>query len=170
MEEKAGICYQVVVNGFTAVRCFLTGTDESNIVWLERKKNTVLKSRRSSLRCGLEAEAAGSLEPWQEDEELYVIRGGGYPIWRQDGTFVGALCISGLHHEEDHRMAAEAVRRYAERRKETVSYTHLDVYKRQQKNCSNTVRWMRCITARPATCIIRSVRSLFCLLYTSRCV
>lgn len=118
MEEKAGICYQVVVNGFTAVRCFLTGTDESNIVWLERKKNTVLKSRRSSLRCGLEAEAAGSLEPWQEDEELYVIRGGGYPIWRQDGNFVGALCISGLHHEEDHRMAAEAVRRYAERRKE----------------------------------------------------
>ena len=117
-EETAGICYQVVVNGFPVVRCFLTGTDESNMIWLDRKKNTVLKSQKSSLRCGLEAEAAGFLEPWQENTENYVIRGGGYPIWRQDGVFVGALCISGLHHEEDHRMAAEAVRRYAKRRKE----------------------------------------------------
>lgn len=120
LEEDAAICYQVVVDGFTVVRCFLTGTDESNIQWLERKKNTVQKSRKSSLRCGMEAEAAGRLEPWQEDREHYVIRGGGCPIWKQDGTFVGVLCISGLQHQEDHRMAAEAIRRYFDRRKENA--------------------------------------------------
>lgn len=117
LKEDAEICYQVVVDGFTVVRCFMTGTDESNILWLERKKNTVLKSRKSSLRCGMEAEAAGCLEPWQEDTDRYVIRGGGWPIWKLDGTFVGALCISGLQHQEDHRMAVEAIRRYFDRRK-----------------------------------------------------
>lgn len=109
-KEGAGICYQVIINDFTVVRGFLTGTDESNIAWLEKKKHTVLKSRKSSLRCGMEAELYARHETWQTDTNRYVIRGGGCPIWRKDGSFVGAVCISGLHHLEDHKMAVKALR------------------------------------------------------------
>lgn len=109
-ERNAGICYQVIVGEFHVVRGFLTGTDENNIAWLEKKKNTVLKSRKSSLRCGMEAELCGRKEPWQADTERYVIRGGGCPIWLKNGTFIGAVCISGLQHQEDHKIAMEALK------------------------------------------------------------
>lgn len=113
-EQNASICCQVVTDGFPTVRWFRTGTDESNIVWLNRKKNSVLKSRKSSLRCGMEAELLGVCEAWHKDEENYVIRGGGFPIWKTDGTFIGAVCVSGLFHAEDHRLAAAAVKKYRE--------------------------------------------------------
>lgn len=131
-ERNAGICYQVIVDGFHVVRAFLTGTDESNILWLEKKKNTVLKSRKSSLRCGMEAELCGREEPWQADTEHYIIRGGGCPIWLKDGTFIGAACISGLQHQEDHKITMEALKGYwmkrekagNERRDEDESCSH----------------------------------------------
>lgn len=116
-EMEAAICYQIIVHGFTVVRGFLTGTDESNIIWLEKKKNTVLKSQKSSLRCGVEAELCGNRESWQVDTEQYVIRGGGCPIWLKDGTFVGAACISGLQHQADHNMVMKAMRRYLAKQK-----------------------------------------------------
>lgn len=130
--QNVGICYQIIVDGFHVIRGFLTGTDESNISWLEKKKNTVLKSRKSSLRCGMEAELCGRVEPWQSDTECYVIRGGGCPIWLENGTFVGAVCISGLQHQEDHKMAMKALKSYwmkqkkagGERRDEHESGSH----------------------------------------------
>lgn len=114
-EQDAPVCCQIVLGGFPVVRWFRTGTDESNLIWLNRKKNSVLKSHKSSLRCGMEAELKGIHEVWHEDEENYVIRGGGFPLWKEDGTFVGAICVSGLFHADDHRLAAAAVRKYREK-------------------------------------------------------
>lgn len=113
-EQNAPVCCQVVIGDFPVARWFRTGTDESNIIWLNRKKNSVLKSHKSSLRCGMEAELKGIHETWHGDEENYVIRGGGFPIRMTDGTFVGAICVSGLFHAEDHRLAAAAVKKYRE--------------------------------------------------------
>lgn len=115
-EERLGICCQVVLEGFEVVRYFLPGTDASNIVWLNRKKNSVMASGWSSLRCGMEAELSGKREPWHKDTENYVIRGGGFPIKSEDGILLGALCISGLVHFEDHALCVRALRLLSERR------------------------------------------------------
>lgn len=112
-EKGAGICCQVVLEGFEVVRFFLPGTDAGNIIWLTRKKNSVMASGWSSLRCGMEAELNDRHEPWHEDTENYVIRGGGFPIREKDGILLGALCISGLVHYDDHAMCVEALRRLA---------------------------------------------------------
>lgn len=112
-ERGAGICCAVVLEGFEAARFFLPGTDAGNVVWLARKKNSVMMSGWSSLRCGMEAELNGRHEPWHEDTENYVIRGGGFPIRDKDGILLGALCISGLVHYDDHALCVEALRRFA---------------------------------------------------------
>ena len=57
-------------------------------------------------------------EDWYADEERYVIRGGGFPLYLENGTFVGALCISGLQHQEDHKLAVEALQIYLKQREE----------------------------------------------------
>lgn len=114
-ERQAAICAQVVLNGFEVVRFFRKGTDESNIIWLTRKKNSVYRSGGwSSLRCGMEAQLHGIHEPWHQDTDDYVIRGGGVPIHTPDGVLLGALCISGLVHLQDHQMAMEALRAFME--------------------------------------------------------
>lgn len=42
---------------------------------------------------------------WHENDN-YVICGGGFPIM-EDGICRGAICISGLKHEEDHELIVE---------------------------------------------------------------
>ncbi len=110
--ERLGICCQVVFEGFEVIRYFLPGTDSGNIIWLTRKKNSVMASGWSSLRCGIEAELSGWHEPWHEDTENYVIRGGGFPLKDRDGILLGALCISGLVHFEDHALCVRALRSF----------------------------------------------------------
>jgi len=116
--EHAGICCQVVLDNFEVIRFFLPGTDSSNIIWLTRKKNSVLVSGWSSLRCGMEAELNGIVKPWHADTVHYVIRGGGFPIHDGKGRLFGALCVSGLAHPEDHRLCVQALREYHSRIKE----------------------------------------------------
>lgn len=118
VEKGGGICCQIVLGDFTVVKGFMSGTDENNSVWLERKKNTVLKSHKSSLRCGLEAKLGVSAESWYGDTENYVIRGGGFPIWETDGTFRGAVCVSGRYHLDDQKIILEAMRHMIKGRKE----------------------------------------------------
>ncbi len=116
--RKLAVCCQVVLGGFPVTRWFLDGTGQENVIWLEKKKNTVLKKHLSSLRCGMEAELLENREDWYADEERYVIRGGGFPLYLENGTFVGALCISGLQHQEDHKLAVEALQIYLKQREE----------------------------------------------------
>lgn len=113
-KERLGICCQVVIEGFPVVRYFLPGTDAGNIVWLERKKNSVMASGWSSLRCGMESELNDKHEPWHDDTDNYVIRGGGFPLKDRDGILLGALCISGLVHFDDHALCVRALRRLQE--------------------------------------------------------
>ena len=118
--EKAPVCCQVVLNGFEVVRFFLDGTDESNIIWLTRKKNSVIESGGwSSLRCGMERELNGVEKAWHEDTENYVIRGGGVPIHDKAGKLLGVLCISGMVHFEDHALGMSALRKYMEAKENT---------------------------------------------------
>lgn len=118
VSRNLNVCCQVVIGEFPVTRWFLDGTGSDNVIWLERKKNTVLKKQMSSLRCGMEAELLENREEWYADEEHYVIRGGGFPLYLQDGTFAGALCVSGLQHQEDHKLAAEALQIYLKQMEE----------------------------------------------------
>ena len=41
-----------------------------------------------------------------------MIRGGGFPLKDRDGILLGALCISGLVHFEDHALCVRALRSF----------------------------------------------------------
>jgi len=111
-EQGLKVCCQIQVGDFVAARGFGNGTDESNIPFLNRKINAVYRSKKSSLRCRVEAELKELREEWYEDTENYVIKGGAFPISRTDGTILGAICVSGLFHEDDHKLAVEVLKRY----------------------------------------------------------
>ena len=110
------VCCQIKLGGFVVARGFGNGTDESNLPFLERKTNSVYRSGKSSLRCGMEAELTGP-EPWLADTETYAVKGGAFPIKLKDNTVVGAICVSGLFHVDDHKFAVEVLKKYQELRK-----------------------------------------------------
>lgn len=110
-EQGLKVCCQIKIGSFVVARGFGNGTDESNIPFLERKSNSVYRSGKSSLRCGMEAELLGP-EPWLADTETYVVKGGAFPIKLKDGTVAGVICVSGLFHVDDHKFAVEVLKRY----------------------------------------------------------
>lgn len=115
-EQGLKVCCQIKVGDFVAARGFGNGTDESNIPFLNRKTNTVYRSGKSSMRCGMEAELKNQREEWYADSENYVIKGGAFPIYQTDGTVLGAICVSGLFHVDDHKFAVEVLKRYQSER------------------------------------------------------
>lgn len=111
-EKGLNVCCQIKIGDFVAVRGFGNGTDESNIPFLDRKTNSVYRSGKSSMRCGMEAELKGLQEEWYGDSENYIIKGGAFPICQTDGTVLGTICVSGLFHVDDHKFAVEVLKKY----------------------------------------------------------
>lgn len=111
--EAKPVAMQAVLDGFTVFRYFPPGTGEANEFWMGKKYNTVCRAQASSLRAAVELEL--SRQPpaaWQEDEQHYALCGGGFPIRVRGKGLVGAYCISGLPHLDDHRLLTAALARY----------------------------------------------------------
>ena len=74
-------------------------------IWLKRKERTVLESGCSSYEVFLNKDQYSS---WI-DNDNYAICGGGYPII-ENGNCVGAICVSGLKHDEDHQLIVDILK------------------------------------------------------------
>jgi len=83
----------------------------SNEDWLRRKRNTVLRFGKSSLRVGLELERSGTTLEARQGLALadFAAHGGGFPIALRGTGCVGAVVVSGLTQREDHNMAVTAI-------------------------------------------------------------
>lgn len=73
--------------------------------WLKRKERTVLESGCSSYEVFLNKDQYSS---WI-DNDNYAICGGGYPIIENENC-VGAICVSGLKHDEDHQLIVDVLK------------------------------------------------------------
>ena len=85
----------------------LPGATPENQDWGRRKINTVLRTYKSSMRAGLEYDAAGRAQ-WPDvglRYEDFVIHGGGFPIAVKNAGVIAAIGISGLPSIEDHEIS-----------------------------------------------------------------
>ena len=79
--------------------------DKNGEMWLDRKEKTVLESGHSSLYVYENQE----LYPDMIDNNNYAVCGGGFPLIEQ-GKIKGVFCVSGLEHDQDHRLIIDSLK------------------------------------------------------------
>lgn len=94
----------------------LAGSAATNDDWLARKFRTVAKHNCSSWATACRARARGGdffAESGYRATDL-ALAGGAVPL-RVRGSLIGAIGVSGLEEEEDHRLVIDSMRAYLAR-------------------------------------------------------
>ncbi len=100
-------------NGFTVFRHMMDGTTLDNREWLNRKFNTVMRMEVSTLEFYMYLQNSGNtMESKFMDEMTYACVGGGFPLRVEDAGLVGAICVSGLNHVQDHDFIIKCLSKY----------------------------------------------------------
>ena len=106
--KPAGL--RVVTNGQITFSFLMDGTDLNNCWWMDKKLNTCRMTGVSSLRSLLEvATGAREMEPEFEIENNFALCGGCFPLRTSAGRLLGWALCSGLPHQCDHQLLADAL-------------------------------------------------------------
>ncbi len=119
MRELASRCEKPVAMGiwvagqtlfYSATVAKSAGVTPGNEDWLRRKRNTVERFGKSSLRLGLELQRDETTLERRQGLMLadYAAHGGGFPLSLERTGCVGAIVVSGLTQREDHDLAVDA--------------------------------------------------------------
>ncbi len=115
--EEGSLALEIDLSGTTLFRYCPTGTGLFNLMWLNKKRNTVKLFEKSSLR--VHAEIGLSGEDIEKDMGLnpkeYALYGGGFPIRLTNGCIIGFIGASGLEHTRDHAAVIAGLDRYFRR-------------------------------------------------------
>ncbi len=97
----------------------LRGTSADNDEWVKRKVRLVYRFGHSSFYIGqlLKSKGKSIEEMFLIPESQYAPHGGCFPIIVKGTGMVGAITISGLPQEEDHRLVVQAIRDYLSKEK-----------------------------------------------------
>lgn len=92
----------------------MCGTSADNDDWVKRKVRVVNRFGHSSLYIGQLLNSKGKRieEAYMLSEREYAAHGGCFPIIVQGTGMVGAITVSGLAQEDDHKLVVEAIRKY----------------------------------------------------------
>jgi uncharacterized protein (UPF0303 family) len=109
--EGLSIAVAVVRGGQRLFWFSAEGTSADNDSWLERKVRTVLRFGHSSLYMTRKLASANMTmeERYGISPADYAFSGGGFPIALRGTGPIGCVAVSGLAHEEDHRLVVEAL-------------------------------------------------------------
>lgn len=104
------IAIRIILGGHTAFSYLMDGTDSNNEWWMDKKLNTARMSGMSSLRTLMEvAEGNIPCEKEYETENDYALCGGCFPLRKSDGHLIGYVESSGMAHQNDHQLIADAL-------------------------------------------------------------
>ncbi len=97
----------------------LRGTSADNDEWVKRKVRLVYRFGHSSFYMGqlLKSKGKNIEEMFLIPESQYAPHGGCFPIIVKGTGMVGAITISGLPQEEDHKLVVQAIRNYLSKEK-----------------------------------------------------
>jgi uncharacterized protein (UPF0303 family) len=97
----------------------LPGTSADNDDWVKRKVRLVYRFGHSSFYIGqlLKSKGKSIEEMYLISESQYAPHGGCFPIIVKNTGMVGAITISGLPQEEDHKLVVRAIRDYLSKEK-----------------------------------------------------
>jgi len=90
----------------------LRGTSADNDEWVKRKVRLVYRFGHSSFYIGqlLKSKGKNVEEVYLISENDYAPHGGCFPIIIKDTGMVGAITVSGLPQEEDHKLVVQVIR------------------------------------------------------------
>lgn len=101
---------RIVTQGQTTFAFLMDGTDTNNEWWMRKKLNTCRMTGVSSLRTLVEvAEGLRPMEPEFEVENNFALCGGCFPLRNASGKLLGYALCSGLPHQCDHQLVADAL-------------------------------------------------------------
>lgn len=104
------VSIRIILGGHTAFSHLMDGTDSFNEWWMDKKLNTARLSGMSSIRTLMEvAEGHIPAEAEYENENDYALCGGCFPLRRKDGRLIGYIESSGMAHQRDHQLIADAL-------------------------------------------------------------
>ena len=110
---KKSISIRIITNGQTTFEYYMEGTDSLNRWWMDKKLNTCRATSVSSVRALIEVgEGLRDSAPEFEIENNYALCGGCFPLRTPGGRLIGYVLCSGMAHEEDHQLIADALVEY----------------------------------------------------------
>jgi uncharacterized protein (UPF0303 family) len=103
--KKLPVAIAIYLEDVKIFQSFLEGTSKTNELWVQRKIDTVRAVGHSTLYLRAVLEELGAYQKLGIENHIgdIAIAGGGVPIFKK-GKIFAVLIISGLPHEEDHRM------------------------------------------------------------------
>lgn len=101
-EQLKNVRIRVTYQGNIVFQYLMNG--KSKETWLDRKEKTVLESGHASLYVVYHQEDY----EYMKDDPRYALYGGGFPLI-ENGEIKGVFCVSGLAHEDDHRLIIQAL-------------------------------------------------------------
>jgi len=107
------ISIRIITGGQTTFSFLMEGTSTNNEWWMDKKLNTSRLSGVSSILTLVEvAMGLRAMEPEYEKENDFALCGGCFPIKNQAGKVIGYAQSSGMPHECDHQLIADALAEY----------------------------------------------------------
>lgn len=104
------ISIRIITGGQTTFSYLMEGTDTFNEWWMDKKLHTSRMSGVSSILTLVEvAMGLRAMEPEYENEHDFALCGGCFPIKNAQGKLIGYAQSSGMAHECDHQLIADAL-------------------------------------------------------------
>ena len=107
---KRPAAFRVITGGQTTFSYLMAGTSTNNEWWMDKKLNTCRMTGVSSIRSLVEvAEGLRPMEPEFENTNNFALCGGCFPLKNAAGKGIGYALCSGMPHECDHQLIADAL-------------------------------------------------------------
>ncbi len=113
-EKRKRVTIDIERHGQQLFHYAMEETTPDNDQWIIRKKNVVKRFNKSSYHVGLLLAKSGKsiADRYFVDPLQFSAHGGSFPIFIKDVGVVGAISVSGLPQEEDHRLVVGVIREY----------------------------------------------------------
>lgn len=111
VERKAAMTFEVQIAGRTLFLAATNNAAPSQLDWIRRKRNVVMRFARSSYAMGMLLEQEGKTIEERHGLTLgdYAMHGGGVPVFLKGTGLVGNVVASGLDQRTDHAMVVRAL-------------------------------------------------------------
>jgi uncharacterized protein (UPF0303 family) len=112
--DRAGVAIDIRRGDQQLFHAALPGSAADNDAWIERKVRVVRRFGHSSFYMGMMlAEEGKTIESsYLLPESEYAPHGGAFPVIVRDVGVVGAVTVSGLPQQEDHRLVVSVLREF----------------------------------------------------------
>jgi uncharacterized protein (UPF0303 family) len=113
-KRNVAVAIDIQLNGHPLFFFAMPGTTPSNIDWIRRKRNVVMRFHRSSYAIGLTYERDQTTLQAKTGVDLrdFATQGGGFPIFLDGTGCVGSITVSGLPQRADHMLIVSVLQDY----------------------------------------------------------